>query len=165
MRVGESCWKCENSANRTPPQQAIPKQLGDRLVTEGSRLVTRPILFVNAGVRKHRITVSGVTRRTFRRAATRLRDSRFASQRNGCWRDETLHWNRLSSVRSPAFSTLASFATDRVVRASRASPHPREEFRAIKRNRTPWPDCVRVRRAAGCATDVSAGVLKRDYGR
>lgn len=88
MRVGESCWKCENSANRTPPQQAIPKQLGDRLVTEGSRLVTRPILFVNAGVRKHRITVSGVTRRTFRRAATRLRDDRLRGHEFVVIRDE-----------------------------------------------------------------------------
>ena len=73
MRVGEF-WIQETAANRTPLQQGVSKPFENRLVTEGSRLVTRPILLVNTGVRKHWISVSGVTRRTFRRAATQWRD-------------------------------------------------------------------------------------------
>jgi len=46
--------------NDTPPSTSkIPKRLGIRLVTEGSRLVTRPKLLVNTRMRKNRKAVSG----------------------------------------------------------------------------------------------------------
>lgn len=96
VRVGEAFLENESGANRTPSQQEVPKQFGDRLVTEGSRLVTRPILLVNTGVRKHWISVSGVTRRTFRRAATPMRDDRLRGYEIGDFSDEP--WSRLSPI-------------------------------------------------------------------
>ena len=77
MRVGEIFFgKSDGGTNRTPSQQEVPKQVWDRLVTEGSRLVTAPILLVNTRVRKHWISVSGATGRAVRRSATRSRDDR-----------------------------------------------------------------------------------------
>jgi hypothetical protein len=76
MRVGGSFFgnNCDG-AKRTPPPSGIPDS-GDRPVTDESRLVTATILLVNAGGRKHWFPVSGVTRRTFRRAATPSWDDR-----------------------------------------------------------------------------------------
>ena len=88
MRVGEIFWKQEMAPNRTPSQQEVSKPFENRLVTEGSRLVTRPILLVNTRGRKHWISVSGVTRRTFRRAATRVRDDRLRGYESPDLRDE-----------------------------------------------------------------------------
>ena len=77
MRVGEIIRENTNAgANHTPPPTAISHQSGNRPVTDESRLVTALILLVNARVRKHRIPVSGLTRRSFRRAATHFRDDR-----------------------------------------------------------------------------------------
>ena len=90
MRVGEiHVGNANGGTNRTPSQQEVPETLRDRLVTEGSRLVTAPILLVNTRVRKHWISVSGLTRRTFRRAATRARDDRLQGYERGDFRDET----------------------------------------------------------------------------
>src|SRR5688500_12856089 len=77
MRVGEIISEnTKTGANNTPPPTAVPHHLGNRPVTDESRLVTAPILLVNTGVRKHWIPVSGVTRRILRRAATPFRDDR-----------------------------------------------------------------------------------------
>ena len=98
MRVGEIFGKQEMAPNRTPSQQEVSKPFENRLVTEGSRLVTAPILLVNTRVRKHWISVSGLTRRTFRRAATRPRDDRLQGYERGDFRDET--WSLKSDFES-----------------------------------------------------------------
>jgi hypothetical protein len=90
MRVGEIIPETTNAgANHTPPPTAIPHQSGNRPVTDESRLVTALILLVNARVRKHRIPVSGLTRRTFRRAATHFRDDRLRGHKQAISRGET----------------------------------------------------------------------------
>ena len=90
MRVGEIISGNTNAgANHTPPATATPYQFGNRPVTDESRLVTALILLVNTRGRKHRIPVSGLTRRTFRRAATRFRDDRLPGHKLAVSRGET----------------------------------------------------------------------------
>ena len=96
---GNLFGNANGGTNRTPSQQEVRKRFGDRLVTEGSRLVTAPILLVNTRVRKHWISVSGLTRRTVRRAATRARDDRLQGYERGDFRDET--WALKSDFESP----------------------------------------------------------------
>jgi hypothetical protein len=51
---------CKPPPNDTAPADVrTPQRLGNRPVTEGSRLVTRPILLVNTQMRKNRKVVSG----------------------------------------------------------------------------------------------------------
>ena len=89
MRVGEIFLEMQKAAPTALLRHTgSPLRVGDRPVTDESRLVTAPILLVNAGVRKHWIAVSGLTRRTFRRAATRARDDRLRGYESPDFRDE-----------------------------------------------------------------------------
>jgi hypothetical protein len=85
---GGSFWKREMTAPTALLRRQAPTHFGYRPVTDESRLVTAPILLVNARVRKHWIPVSGVTRRTLRRAATRPRDERLRGHETRDFRDE-----------------------------------------------------------------------------
>ena len=133
MRVGENPFEMANGGtNRRPPQQEIPKAFGNRLVTEGSRLVTAPILLVNTRVRKHWISVSGLTRRTFRRAATLARDDRLHGNKPRLFRDEAN--DNLPSIvhflegRFPPLPLYGSEVASGV-RPRLPSPSPRERCR------------------------------------
>src|SRR5687767_5883689 len=113
MRVGEIIRENTNAgANHTPPPTAIPHQSGSRPVTDESRLVTALILLVNARVRKHRIPVSGLTRRTFRRANTRFWDDRLRGHKRAISRGETkLRRAKMQSVKRHGFGpTLRLFS-------------------------------------------------------
>jgi hypothetical protein len=113
MRVGEIIPETTNAgANHTPPPTAISHQSGNRPVTDESRLVTALILLVNARVRKHRIPVSGLTRRTFRRVATSFRDDRLRGHKRAISRGETKpHRTKMKSAKRHGFGpTLRLFS-------------------------------------------------------